>query len=360
MSNPKSVIIMISSLGGGGAERIAARLASELADRGDNVFVMPFSKTGRPYPLSERVHVADYSIYDLRKRVPQPLQTLRIVRTGLRVFPRLVALRRSEHVDATVSLLLSPNILNVMTPGRCRRILCERNNPARKGALRFALSRWVYRHGDCVVFQTEYVKSLFSPRVQSRGVVIPNPVEVSCKACPIEDRDNLIVSAGRHVPQKNHALLLRAFARFLEVEPTYRLQIFGDGPLRAQLLELVEELGIQENVSLEPFCDDLHERISKARMFVLSSDFEGMPNALLEAMAMGLACISTKYPSAEEVVEDGVDGILVPTGDVDALADAMIRVAGDTGLQERLSKTALEHSERFALETVIPQWEAIL
>lgn len=354
----RRVLVMISALGGGGAERVATRLASMLAERGDEVFIMPFSSTERPYPLSDKVHVIDCSLYDLRKRRPQPWQALRTLLTAARTFPRLVALRRDERIDVTVSMLLAPNILNVVAGGPCRKVLCERNNPSRKGAVRFALSKWVYRHGDCVVFQTEHVRSLFSRRVQERGVIIPNPVTVACRASGAARP--FVACAGRLVRQKNHTLLLRAFALFLETHPGYELRIFGDGSLGDELADLAASLGVDQSVRLMGFRDDVHEQMADARMFVLSSDYEGMPNALLEAMTMGLPCISTDYPAAREVLGDGRDGLLVPTGDVTALAKAMGRVADDEGLRRRLSEGALSRSRDFSPDVVIPLWEAVL
>ena len=360
MTGKKRVLVMISSLGGGGAERVATRLSSCLAERGHEVFLMPFSKTEQPYPVSDRVHLVDYAPYDLRDRKPQPWQFLRLAHTAVRMLPRIVGLRRREGIDTILSMLLAPNILNVLAGGACKKVLCERNNPSKKGALRFALSKWAYAHADTVVFQTQYVRSLFSARVQRHATVIPNPVEVDCAAAPSEEQTKLIVSAGRLVNQKNHALLIRAFARFLETHPGYELRIYGKGPLRPDLEGLLGELGIAESARIEHFSDNLHECIANARMFVLSSNFEGMPNALLEAMAMGIACITTDYPSAREVVTGDASGIVVPMNDVEALSWAMSCLADDDDLCEGLAMGARKRAQDFSIDAIVPQWEAVL
>ena len=359
MSKGKRVLIMISSLGGGGAERIATRLASELSRRHE-VYLLPFSTTERPYPVADEVHVVDGALYDLRQKKPRPQQLLRLAHTALSVVPAIVRLRRTKRIDTTISMLLGPNILNVVAPGGGRKVLCERNNPARKGAVRFALSKWVYRHGDAVVFQSNHVRSLFSKRVQERGVIIPNPVEVTCVAAPVEQREELIVSAGRLVAQKNHGLLIRSFARFASSHPGYELRIYGDGPLRTSLEALAAELGLEGRVGIEPFSETLHEDMRTAQVFVLSSNFEGMPNSLLEAMTMGLPCVVTAFPSADELLKDGENALVVPVGDEAAMAGAMARLADDEELRTRIEAGALARAADFTIDAVMPQWEAIL
>ena len=243
MSKGKRVLIMISSLGGGGAERIATRLASELSRRHE-VYLLPFSTTERPYPVADAVHVVDGALYDLRRA-------------------HVLVKRLAKGLDAHAAL--QPQLAHQRLEAS-RKVLCERNNPARKGAVRFALSKWVYRHGDAVVFQSNHVRSLFSKRVQERGVIIPNPVEVTCVAAPVEQREELIVSAGRLVAQKNHDLLIRSFARFASSHPGYELRIYGDGPLRASLEALVRELGLEGRVGIEPFSETLHEDMRTAQV----------------------------------------------------------------------------------------------
>lgn len=357
MSERKRVLIMISSLDGGGAERVATRLASGLSQHHD-VFLMPFSKTRNPYPMAPEVHVVDMSLYDLRDRKRRVRQLARDVHTALHVFPRIWSFRKRERIDATISMLLVPNVLNVLAGPCKRKILSERNNPSRKGKLRFALSKWVYRHGSCVVFQTDRIRKLFSRRVQERGVVIPNLVTVERSAADV--RTKTIVTAGRLVPQKHHAMLIRAFARFHEAHPEHELRIFGEGPLRAKLEALVAELGLEACVHLEGRSDHLHDDIATAQMLVLCSNYEGMPNALLEAMAMGIACISTSYPAAEELVTNEENALVVPCDDEEALARAMARIADDDALRARLEAGALKRSRDFSPEVILPQWEALL
>ena len=354
----KTVLILISSLGGGGAERVTVRLASALSED-CRVWVVPFSRAKHPYPMSPAVRVADLSLYDLRDRSGGlPARLFRKGRSVLHSAPRLRALRKKIRPDVTLSLLLEPNLLNLATGRRERRVVSERNNPKRKGRLHFLLSALVCSRADAVVFQSENVRSMFPACVRKKGAVVPNPVNVSCRADA--EREKEIVNFGRLSGQKNQALLLRAFSRFHETHPEYRLRIFGDGPLRDALEEQITALGLTRCAVLEGFREDIHEAVRRAEFFVLSSDYEGQPNALLEAMQMGLPCITTDWPGAGELLEDGQTVRMVPAGDEAALAAAMTEFAEDPALRARLGRQGQAFAEGFAPERILPLWKAVL
>jgi glycosyltransferase involved in cell wall biosynthesis len=163
-----------------------------------------------------------------------------------------------------------------------------------------------------------------------KTTVIYNPINIPKEAIGLglrTEKKNLIVSVGRLESQKNHHLLLKAFAKFQDKYPDYLLVIYGVGSKFDMLQSLVKELHLEENVSFPGKTSNVPEAIAGAKMFVLSSLFEGMSNALLEAMAIGIPCISTRVSGSTELIENHVNGLLVDVYDVDGIAEAMAFIA---------------------------------
>ncbi|MBR2670343.1 MAG: glycosyltransferase [Solobacterium sp.] len=353
----KSILIMISALGGGGAERVAVRLANYLSGK-YTVYILPYSKCDNPYPVSENVHILDYARYDLRKKKKPLHQFLRDSTSAVYIFFRLSWFRIRYKPDVTLSLLLVPNSFNIFAPGKTRKILSERNNPKLKNKLKYQISKFVYRFGDKIVFQSQEVRSQFSPFVQKKGVILPNPVEVDCKAS--EHPRHKIVTAGRLEKQKNHELLIRAFIQFAQTHPEYELDIYGDGKLHDDLQKIIDDHGMSSHIHLIPNTQNIHEVIQDAEFYVLSSNYEGLPNSLLEAMMMGIPCISTLYPGVQEILEHKESAYLVPVGDVQALSEAMTEMAENADLRRKIAENGGQTAMNYIPEIVMPFWEKVL
>ena len=215
----------------------------------------------------------------------------------------------------------------------------------------------MYTAADHVVFQTETVRNMFSRNVQDHSSIILNPVEVSCRR--IESRHR-IVNMARLVPQKNHAMLIRAFAAFYQKHPEYTLSIYGDGELSEELQLLAESLGLGEAVQFHGQVWNVHEAIADAEMFVLSSDFEGLSNSLLECMTMGFPCISTRCEGSAEVIRSGENGILTDIGSEEQMTEALTLLADNDEMRERLGIRARISSEQFRKEPVLGQWRTLI
>jgi glycosyltransferase involved in cell wall biosynthesis len=244
---------------------------------------------------------------------------------------------------------------------KTRLITSERIDPAvdPRGTLFKAVLNNVYAHSSATVLQTQRAKRYFSERIQKNSVVIPNPIQVKVYAQGAGS--HRIATAGRLVPQKNHRLLIEAFAKVHAVHSEYCLDIYGEGPLREELQALIDSLQLRESVTLKGNVPDLHEQIADAEMFVLSSDFEGLSNALLEAMMMGLPVVSTNCAGSDEAIVSEQNGLLVPVGDGEALKDAMLRLAEDAAFAARLGEAARKDAEeRYGVKNVIGQWNAVI
>ena len=188
-------------------------------------------------------------------------------------------------------------------------------------------------------------------------MVVPNPVFVDCLATGGSKR---IVTVGRRHPQKNHSLLIKAFAIFVRNHPDYTLHIYGKYAGDDALQPLIERLSLTDKVFLEGYQAPIHPLITDAEQFILSSDYEGTPNALLEAMMMGLPCITTAFEGSRELLGDDAPCLVTPPGDEIALAEAMARLSEDPALRERLSKRGMQFTQAFTLDKIIPKWIEVL
>jgi glycosyltransferase involved in cell wall biosynthesis len=169
----------------------------------------------------------------------------------------------------------------------------------------------------------------------------------------------VVVGAGRLAPEKGYDRLVDAFARVADQHPEWVLKIFGTGPLHARLEKQIASLGLTDRVLLPGLARDIEAELLSSSVFALSSIHEGLPMSLAEAMACGLACVAFDCaPGVREMVSDGVDGIVVPPRNIDALADGLARLMGDEALRRSYGAAARESIKRFAPDEVLAQWEA--
>ena len=212
----------------------------------------------------------------------------------------------------------------------------------------------LFVRSDFVVFQSEKIRNLYGKRIREKSCILKNPLLRPEPA--LEHREKKIVTLGRLTAQKNHSLLIRSFEPFHKRFPEYSLFIFGDGELEGETKQLIGHLNLSDAVFLEKNDPDVLQRIRDAEMFVLSSNFEGLSNALLECMSMGIACISTRCEGSVDVIRTGENGILTPIGDTQALYEAMCRLADDPALRESIAKASKETGKAFQTDVVVQQW----
>ncbi len=248
-----------------------------------------------------------------------------------------------------------------------KHVIAEFADPVR----RMAASQFVtmmfneyYQKADCVIFQTPGAMSAFNAQVQKKGVVIPNPLSGKLPKPYTGTRTKEIVNFCRFSAQKNIPLLLKAFKLLHDEYPEYKLTVYGgavtdeEETCMQECKQLVVELGLESSVSFPGFCNNVHEKIVDAAMFVSSSDFEGLSNSMIEAMAIGLPVVCTDCPAggASYMIEDGVNGLLTPVGDVESLYRAMRRVVEDSELAEKMASNAGQVRERLKLEKIADEW----
>ena len=225
------------------------------------------------------------------------------------------------------------------------------------------IAKWFYPMADGCVFQTEDARAWFSPKLQKKSKIIFNPIsDTFFKTEPAAMQEKKIVTCGRLDKQKRFDLLIDAFHKVCDEFPEYTLEIYGVGSLQTSLQEQIDVLGRQERIKLMGRSEDVPNTIKTASLFVLSSDFEGLPNALMEAMALGLPVVSTDCGGggARALIKDGVDGLIVPCNDADALAEAIRKNLADPEAAKLRGENAGEKAKGFSTENVVAQWETYI
>lgn len=367
----KNILFLISSLSNGGAERVTVNLANYLS-RSHKVTICYFNDKPHPYPVDERVtlikvpqkHIVQKTnpVYQAARSMQKKLWFRKMLSRCKSLFfskriPFVRRVKKTLKPDVTVSMLSSPNEVNAKLQGGLR-IMSERNDPCSKPGKYYQSSLRCYRKADRVIFQTQTVKNMYPEYIRRKGIVIKNPVSV--EAVEYRPDSKKIVSVGRLNAQKNYPMLLKAFAKFLEKHPDYELHIYGEGEERKKLENLIKDLRLDRNVVLEGFVSDIHRQIGDAVLFVMSSDFEGLPNALMEAMMMGLPVVATRCNGVPELIRDGINGLSVPVGDADRMEQAMESMVEDRELRLRLREQAMADAEEFRTERVMAAWEAAI
>jgi len=291
------------------------------------------------------------------------------IRHSAKRLRRLRSEIRASRPDVVISFVDVTNVLTLLASSRLHVpvIVSERTDPYRH-AIGFswnALRYLLYRRADAVVMQSEGLRAWCRRFVRDGAVyVIPNPVErpSTLADCSSTQRgaSKTIAAIGRLTRVKGYDLLLRAFAQCAHKHSAWSLVILGEGEERATLEALVQELHLKDRVSLPGWVRDPSRILRGADIFVMSSYYEGSSNALLEAMACGLAVISTDTSGVREIIRDGVNGILVPPNDVSALASAMDRLMKDHRERERLGALAEDVRERFGVEKIMRMWDDVV
>ncbi len=338
------IFFVSGSLVWGGAQRVLTLLANAYAQRSWEVHIALLLRGEQGYPLEDTIQ-----LHDLSQKGPYYKNMLRWV-TALR------ALLQRERPDAVVSFAGRVNLVALLAAAGTGLpvLVSERNDPAhdRRSGLERRLCKFFYGKADCVVFQTEYQRRYYGKRCRNNACVIGNPI--SAPVYRGEHPSGDILAVGKLMAQKNHPMLIRAFAQIAARHPDTRVHIFGEGAQRGALQQLIDELGLHDRVLLEGNSDRIFAQMRECRYFVMTSDYEGLSNALLEAMLSGMTCISTAWNGIEDFAQDGKNLWLVPVGDVDALAALLDEVL--SGQRPDLRPAGFAAAERYRAENVIEQW----
>ncbi len=360
----RELIFVTLSLTRGGAERVISSMCNEYFSKRYKVTVISLMAAEAEYALSGKIR---FLTVDRRPEQMRENMAKRFIRRRGRLKKMLRDIGQSGgDVAALVSFLPEPNMIACSLAHELPYpvIISVRNDPAREYAsrARHALMKYLYPKAAGYVFQTGRARDYFSfsREIINRSAVIPNPVaDEFLGAEPPACRKKEIVSVGRLEKQKNPLLLLHAFSDIRKEYPGYRLNFYGEGSMRAELEKEIAALGLTEAVRLKGNVPGVGEAIRDAALYVLSSDYEGMPNALMEAMALGLPCISTDCPCGGPafLIRPGENGILTEPENEEALADAMRYMLAHPKEARRMGRQAQKITETLSKERIYGMWD---
>ena len=351
----------IAMCGGGGAQRVMTVLINHFLEDGIEIVL-----------VNDYIHEDTSVVDELKSKYNDKIKIIYLAETikGNKLLKNVKRIRKlrkiikCEKPDVCLSFLGGCNIrllACIRKTKKVKRIVSVRNDPNKEyssNKLIKIIVNHLFKRADGVVFQTKEASSYFCKKVRDKSKVIMNPVDSrffnATRTEPIYD----IVALGRIVKQKNYPLLIDAFNLLHKDIPNIKLHIFGVGPLEGEMKSIVNSYNLLNHVIFEGSVKNSEEVLSKAKLYVLSSDHEGMPNALLEALAVGVPSISTDCPCGgpRALIQNDVNGILIPCGDVNSLYFQMSRLLCDDKLRDNFSRNAKVRSKEFETSKILLDW----
>lgn len=350
-STIKKIVFTCDSMSAGGAEKVIATLSNGFVKKSIDVVIVGVSDSSNHlsfYQLDSRI-----KYISLNKGLSKPLHYLK------RIY-RLRTILKKEKPDIVISFLPHINVYTWLSlfGTKIPFVVSERNDPNSnpKGALLRILKRMSFVASNGCVFQTSDAMNYYKQSVIDKSVVIPNPFIQHLNAMH-KEKKNVILSIGRLVEQKNHMLLLNAFAKANEIlQDKYILRIYGDGPLRDVLENQAQKLGISRLIEFKGNDNQWQTKEVDDSLFVLSSNYEGMPNSLIEAMSLGIPCLSTDCPCGgpRELSKLGFNVTLVNVNDCDMLSCEIVNCIKRYGAS--FDKSNMELCNQFDVSIICDKW----
>ena len=351
----KKIDFYISSLSGGGAEKVLICIAKRLAELGNEVSSISLEKRKQFYNVPNYINIYRYDNTKLGKR--EVLNDYKCIKKHL----------LNSNADISISFLSRCNLLLLVAAlfRKNKIIVCDRNNPLKEHSkFTFTLSNLLYRRANKIIVQTNQIKNFYWRINKSNISVIENPIDtvsLNKQIYQIPKREKVIISVGRLEKQKDFKTLIKAFALIKNKYPDWSIKIFGQGNMEEELQRLIIDKNLEEHIFLCGRTDKPYYEMRKASIFVLSSFYEGFPNVLCEAMYAGNLCIASNCISGpKELIEDGQNGKLFSIGNEKELAEVLEEFIVHEKDFEYIRENAQKTVERLYLDKNINIWLQII
>ncbi len=348
------ISFVIGTMSSGGAERVISEMSNYWAKKGWDISIVTIgAMEGKKdfYPLDSSIKRVDLSVKPYKFKINIPILLWKI-RTFI----------KKDKPDVVISFITQSNIIVLLALMgiKVKKIISDRADPY-KERVGFFPKKVTYPLCDTLVIQTDGVKKFYEKIPSLKVVTIPNPISKATieKNKSFKFNSPTIVAMGTLKKIKGFDILISAFANIHKKYPDWNLVIFGEGKDRIVLEELIKEHHLQNKVFLPSLIDNPRNTIADADIFVLSSLKEGFPNVLIEAMSVGLPCISFDCNfGPSEIIDNNKNGILIETGHLQALQDAIEKLISSKSLRDELGKRAKEDSmNKYYIDNIMKEWE---
>lgn len=344
------IAILSHGLSNGGAERVASILANNLAIYHKILFIAVYSQE-REYTLLDDItykYIGCNSSNRMVKLIKRNIQIKKVI--------------ESFQVDLVISFIINEALmLNISGIPLIYSLRTNPDNIFRK-RLNRVLGLFSYRRARAIVFQAEGARNYFDDEIRRKGVVIGNPLTENLPYWKDYKHEKNIITACRLTKQKNIPLLINAFSEFHRLYPEYKLDIYGQGDEEEYLKVLVSKLKLENFVSFCGHSEEIHQVMASSGIFSLTSDFEGLSNSMIEALAIGIPTVCTDCPpkSAGEYIVNGESGFLFPVGDKKALVEIWCELVQNESLCRRISENEVNIRKKLNVQLVVRQWQDII
>ena len=344
-----NIVLIMSRLGFGGAERVAVSFCNWIVENtNDKVTILKFDNDDSAYELDDRVNVINFE-KNSSNRVMAIINRYRFCKKNL----------KKLNANLVFAMFYQTELYAYFSkPCNCKVIGSERCNVLELSNLKKHITYYAAKKCDGFIFQTEGIKKTFPIKVQKNSIVISNAISnKKVYDINVHNKENVITAMGRLNSQKGFDTLIKAFSIVNKKNSSYTLKIFGEGPDRDTLQNLIDTAGLHDYVQLCGAKSDAINDVANSKIFVLSSRYEGMPNALIEAMAAGTACISTDCKfGPSELISDGKNGLLTPVDDVRTLSEKILFLIENETVRRNIEKKAIEIRKKLDANTIYKKY----
>lgn len=348
----KRIVFFCGTLMQGGAERVISILSKKFCEKGLDVSILYYYNSEIFYSIH-----SDVKLFCVQEQT-----------ASKNVLKNLLWIRRffNKNADVVISFLASFNILALVANMGLKSsiIVADRSDPyvVPSNMLIRKIRDFLYCFADGVVLQTKRNFDYFSKSVQKKSSIIFNPTNIGeYKGFALStEKNKRVVTVGRLMPSKNQKMLIEAFSQISQKFPSYTLTIYGEGKAREDLENYISELQLSDKVFLPGEEKNIFGKIADADLFVLPSNYEGMPNALIEAMCLGLPVISTDVSGASDFITNEINGLIVERNNLPQLVAAMEKALSDENYRKVSAGQAVNVIEKVDTDNIVQKWLTII
>lgn len=347
----KKVLFVLGTLSRGGAERVATKLCNHLVNNGYEVYIACLLSSKIEYDVDYKVQIFD--ITEHKRNIFSLFRWIKNLRNII----------KDINPDSIIACGGRVSIVALLAGKKSTVTACEINDPRydNRGFFSLSLCKFLYRHkAKNIVFQTFEVQNLFSKSIINKSLVIHNPISCPTKTKDTYDDNKRIIMLGRLVWQKNYELAIRAFAIIAKKYPDTILDIYGVGLLESELNELISSLDLIGRVNLKGLTYQPEEELVTSSIYLLSSRYEGLSNSLMEALSVGVPCISTPIAGSNEIVKNNENGFLLEDFSVDNLSEKLELLLDNKSLREKFGKNGISSMKENYEELIFKKWVKLI